>query len=271
MIDFGYDMIKSIFDGVGTSSSFMWANYSVKFLAIAFFLLNLYGSFLDNIAKDWGTMDLPFNFSKAVSAFMIIVIIAGFDQLLILFENIFVPLNGLVENYNPLAASLIAVEPEPAMEQEQSWTAQLVETFSEIQMILKTPYFLVAKILYFILWMVDNVVYGIFLVERFFALTVLRLVGPIVFALAVFEKFRDLMYKWLKLYTAFYLLIIPYFLVIYITNEIYLNLSEGFIEETPMVLSGLMTVGSLVAVGISLWLKLRLFKKSTELIYKIFT
>ncbi len=272
MIDFGYEMIKSIFDGVGTASSFRWVNYSVKFLAIAFFLLNLYSSFFDSISKDWGTMDLPFNFSKAVTAFAIILIIVAYDQLLLLFENLFVPLNGLLENYNPLQADLIEIEPDPAVEMEQSWTARLIETFSEIQTILKTPYFLVAKILYFVLWMVDNVVYGIFLVERFFALTVLRLIGPFVFALAVFEKFRDLMYKWIKLYVAFYLLIIPYFLVIYVTNEIYKELTDSFISVTPAgPLTGLVVTASLIAVGISLWLKLRLFKKATELTYKIFT
>ncbi|GMN12139.1 hypothetical protein MTsPCn9_34240 [Croceitalea sp. MTPC9] len=270
MIDFGYELIKSVFDGIGTSSSFRWVNYSVKFLAIAFFLLNLYGSFLDNIAKDWGVMDLPFNFSKTVTAFMIIIVIAGFDQLLILFENLFVPLNNMIDDYNPLVASLIELEPDQAVEEEQSWTAKLIETFTDVSLVLKYPYFLIAKALYFVLWIVDNVVYGIFLVERFFALTVLRLVGPFVFALAVFEKLRDLMFKWLKLYAAFYLLIIPYFLVIYITNEIYDSLSQGFISAAPVQLSGLFLVGAMVAVGISLWLKLRLFKKSTELIYKVF-
>tara|TARA_E500000318_G_scaffold112008_1_gene133335 strand:+ start:20084 stop:20902 length:819 start_codon:yes stop_codon:yes gene_type:complete len=272
MIDFGYDLIKSVFDGVGTSGTFFWFNISVKFIAVAFFLLNTYSSFLDSIAKDWGdASDLPLNVSKTVSSFIIIILIAGFDQLLILFERVWLPLDNAIGDYNPIAASLIELEPETAVEEEQSWTAKLIETFEEVSLVIKYPYFLAAKLLYFLLWIVDNVVYGIFLVERFFALTVLRIAGPIVFALAVFEKFRDLLFKWLKLYTAFYLLVIPYFLVIYVTNQIYDELSQGFISATPGVLTGLMLIGSMIAVGISLWLKLRLFKRSTDLLYKIFT
>ena len=270
MVDLSYDFIKDIFAGLGKGDSFQWFNYSYKFLAASFFLLTIYTNMITS-RFEWGEPKLPFDQGKFFNVIIIIVLIASYDYILILLDSLLSPLDAQVNKYNSVQ-HLLFKEEVIAPEEDLSAMATLKKAASQVLEFMTRPFALFIKMFYIVFWFLDNLVYAVFLIERFFFLTVLRLLGPIVFVMAIFEKFRDLLYKWIKLYVAVYLLILPFFVVIYVTNEIYRQLSLQVDDVAYLdFLPNIKYQTYAVLVGLSFFIKLRLFKKSTEIVYKIFT
>ncbi|PIB39066.1 hypothetical protein [Maribacter sp. 4G9] len=269
MIDLSYDFIENIFSGIFSNEAAYWWSASYKLLAISFFLLTFYSNVLST-RLDWGEATLPFDKSKFINAIIVILLLASYDRILILLDAILSPLDSWVNTYDSFDHELFNEEVEDA-EEDLGAMAYLKKAAVLVMETLENPFSIMVKLAYVVFWFLDNLIYGIFLVERFFFLTVLKILGPIAFSLSVFEKFRDILYKWFKLYVAAYLLILPFFLVIYITNEIYreLNLKA---EAMPLIdiLPNIKYSVYATIIGVSFFIKLRLFKKSSEYVYKLF-
>ncbi|GEM_PF-2289080 len=86
---------------------------------------------------------------------------------------------------------------------------------------------LIGGIFSLILYLVDGIIYGIFLSERFFILGLLKLFAPIILALSIFEKFRDFLYNLAKVALRWYLVIIPFFGVNIFCSMIIRNMPEA--------------------------------------------
>ena len=270
MVYLSYDFIKDIFAGLGKGDSFEWFNYSYKFLAASFFLLTIYSNMITS-RFEWGEPKLPFDQGKFFNVIIIIILIASYDYILILLDSLLSPLDAQVNKYGTVH-HLLSEDDVVATTEDLSAMATLKEAAVQVIEMMKNPFGIFIKMAYVLFWFLDNLVYAIFLIERFFFLTVLRLLGPIVFVMAIFEKFRDLLYKWIKLYVAIYLLILPFFVVIYVTNEIFRQLSIQVDDASYLTfLPNVKFQTYAVIVGLSFFIKLRLFKKSTEIVYKLFT
>lgn len=269
MIDLSYDFITGLFDGVFENPKFTWFNYSYKFLAVSFFLLNFYSNMLTS-QLDWGTTKAPFNTTKLLNSLLVVLMIAFYDKILGSLDAILQPIDQGIQKYTPLMHDLSQDEISET-DGDIGVFPYLKKAAAEVRNVIRNPFLLILKMAYGIFWILDNLVYGLFLIERFFYLTILKIIGPIIFCISIFEKFRDLMIKWFKLYAAYYLLIIPYFLVIFITNEMYAQLSIK-IEQSVLVktLPTYEFMALSVVTGLSFFLKFRLFKKSTDVVYKIF-
>lgn len=72
---------------------------------------------------------------------------------------------------------------------------------------------IISGVMSLLMYMLDSIIYGIFLCERFFVLGVIKLMSPLIFAFSVFEKFRSLLYDLMKVLLRWYLVIIPFFFV----------------------------------------------------------
>ena len=272
MLDIGYETISEIFKDITHNKDFLWTSGSIKFLAIVFFLLNTFTNFTDGMTKDWGSATIPFNLNKLVSSLVIVVLIAVFDELLNLLDNLFTPLDTSLRKYDISATSYSDLLPEkPDPNKKTDFWGRLLETMGNIENIMKFPQFGVIKAGYYILWILDNVVFALFLFERFFFLTALKLLGPIIFCLAIFDKFRDLMFKWFKLYAAVWLMILPFFLAMYVSNELFTTLTAQALEKSPaMPLPSIQMTSTFVVMGFTVWVKFRLLKKTSDIIFKTF-
>jgi hypothetical protein len=117
-------------------------------------------------------------------------------------------------------------------------------------------------------WIGDMLIYGVFLVERFFFLGVLRVLGGIAIACSVLPKLEKWFMNWLGLYVAFYLLILPFFFINAFTNALY--------QHGETIINGISPFGAtspvlLILLIFILWVKWRLFKKSSQIVLKVFT
>ncbi|MFJ1366992.1 hypothetical protein ACILDU_11205 [Capnocytophaga canimorsus] len=267
MIDFGYELVKGIFENVWNANFFKWGMHSIKALAITFFLLNLFSNMIAT-KWDWGEQNLPFDKGKFINAFVMVLLVLSYNTIIDSLDSLLGELDKVVNKYSHInhvfdkkLEEKGIIEPDIIDKAKQL----AIEAYERVT----NPMSILNDILFQVFWIVDNLIYGLFLVERFFAITLLKISAPVVFVLSVHERFRDLFIKWIKLYVAYYFLIVAFLLVIFIGNEIYATIrikaEQSFIPD--VVANNLINVGLLIAVVI----KYRLFKKANDMVYKIFT
>lgn len=269
MMDISYELIQGIFNGIFSSGQFQWVNYSVKFLAISFFMLTFYSNMITS-RFDWGEARMPFDRSKLFNSIVVVLLIISYDRILVFMDDLLGPLDQVINDYSIKGHIMEKQEADPQRDMDV-WDYMKMASSLFIETMVN-PFSLFAKLLYVTLWILDNVVYGLFLVERFFFLTCLKILGPIAFCVSFFEKGLDTIMKWCKLYAAYYLLVIPFFLVIYVTNEIYIDMTQRATENDPFmgILPGYKNTVFCIVLFISVYLKFKLFKKSTDVVYKLF-
>ncbi|WP_196888959.1 hypothetical protein [Aureivirga sp. CE67] len=258
-----YQLYQNFFDNEWLSDILL----GIKFFAIAFILINIWSHLVDSTQEN--KITFPIKINRLLASVIMVLILASYnhvlnflDQLLIGFDEYF---NNSYPNYEYFVKDDVT-----EVVDDNNWEDKMKEMSYGVLDFLKNPIYLISNIIYYILWLIDCAVYGVFLLERFFFIGVLKLLGAIAICMAVFEKFRDLFYKWLKLYIALYLLIIPFFLIIAFGH--YLDeLTKDILKILPVNVMLLQAdfYRSIVLL-IIVWLKFRLFKRSYDLVYKIF-
>ena len=264
-MDVSYDVILALYQDFFENELHLQEIVNVlKILAIAFFLLNMYTNMFSRVSDRFGQAKLPFDEKKLFSSIAMVLILVFYDKLLLFMDNILLGLDKTYSDFSPTALEFPEEEEIGADDDLGVW-AWLKIFASQAVEIIKDPSYIVLKILEGIAWIIDTAIYGVFLLERFFFIGLLKVLGAIAIVLAVFEKFRDLFYKWVKLYISIYLLIFPFFLIIGFSSFVTDFFKENI--EIPMVSSQI----NVVILSIMIWLKLRLFKKSYDIVYKVFT
>jgi len=234
----------------------------LKILAIAFFLLNMYTSMFSKVADRFGSTKLPFDEKKLFSSLVMVLAIVFYDKLLNFLDTLLVGLDGAYSKFSPL--DFTPPEEEITDEEEGDVSSILKFAGAEFIQLITDPTYIVLMILKGLAWIIDTAIYVVFLLERFFFIGLLKVLGAIAIVLAVFEKFRDLFYKWLKLYISIYLLIFPFFLILGFTAFVF----DSFKDQADLPILG--NAVQVTVLSIMIWLKLRLFKKSYDIVYKLF-
>ncbi|WP_127023488.1 type IV secretion system protein [Flagellimonas beolgyonensis] len=235
----------------------------LKILAIAFFLINAYTNMFSKMTDRFGTTKLPFNEKQFFSSLFMVMVIVFYDKLLNFLDTLLLGMDEAYSKFSPL--DFAPPEEEIKKEDEADVWAILKLAGSHFIQFMTDPSYIVLLLLKGLAWIIDTAIYAVFLMERFFFIGLLKVLGAIAIVLAVFEKFRDLFYKWLKLYIAIYLLIFPFFLILGFTAFIF----DAFEQNADMPLLG--NTIQVTVLSIMIWLKLRLFKKSYDIVYKLFT
>ncbi|WP_421805760.1 hypothetical protein [Flagellimonas sp.] len=267
-MDISYNVLLSLYQDFFEQELHLQEITNVlKILAIAFFLLNVYTGMFSKMANRFGTTTLPFDEKKLFSSILMVLVLVFYDKLLAFLDNILLSLDQTYSHFSPTSFSPPEqeIDEDPEMEGLLDGIGMLKLFASEALMVLQDPAYIVLLLLQGLAWIIDTALYGVFLLERFFFIGLLKVLGAIAIVLAIFEKFRDLFYKWLKLYIAIYLLIFPFFLIIGFGNYV----TEFFQENIDIYFIG--TQINVVILTIMIWLKLRLFKKSYDIVYKVFT
>jgi hypothetical protein len=136
---------------------------------------------------------------------------------------------------------------------------------SEIVQFLSDPTYFVFLVFEALANFLDWVMFGVILLERFFLLWILKIFGGFAIAALMLQKFEDWFYKWIKMYFAYFMLIIPYLAINFFCNKVYRHSLESYPEY--VIGGGAYGTAILILVVI---LKLKLFKSSTEVVKSIF-
>lgn len=163
--------------------------------------------------------------------------------------------------YNVVNTALLANITEAELEAGD--TSVLYEIWVILENLLN-PFYWITTLAQWIGWLVNTFILGFILIERAVTLAILNILSPFIIALSVLEPFRSMLMKWIKLYSATFL-ITPVILIIgTLCTLIYMGLANvcGGI--------GLVTDDMAIVVCIVVMAKARLFRAGINLLNKLF-
>ena len=243
----------------------------ISLMAGLFYLVNVVKIYIQKINPEnkdsygYGLQDL------AKSAVYLIIIIFS-SEILYFFDAILFYLESQFEDPTLILSDLnIVIED---AEEDSTWQAMLydllVSASSHFASAIMAP---VSAIIMTIGWLVDFMVYPLFLIERYFLLVVLQVFFPIVIALAALDIYRSMAEKFFKLYVAVYLILPGLFLVNTFLNIIKQNFTVDVIRGEYGKLLGTLFIELMdpVILIFFLILKIKLYKKVISFLFQMFT
>ncbi|MFP2994352.1 hypothetical protein ABN763_00500 [Spongiivirga sp. MCCC 1A20706] len=270
----GLEYVDAVFQTIKDSDFLQYTIVGMKALAILFFLINILKKYNEGVANrdgyTWGLTP-----TELIKNFIIVILVIFSSQVLGVFDNILVAIEGQYRNTAPalLPLQLQDVEIEEdtgGLEAASKGLALLFEALSSPLFGLK----ILAFILSVFLWLLDLFIYPLFLAERFFLLGIMQAFFPLVISLAVFEKFRSMAYTFFKLYAAVYMLVPAFFLVNVFVNALYTEFTTNFwvnLFGFDFGSSFFAPIIELGTIGFIVFLKFKLYKRATSFTFKLFT
>jgi len=242
----GYDAVQSAIDSIAlkiTETQLGKAVIWAKGLAVAFVVLNFMKEMLKNLKSDMGGQIFSF-YSAAMTLFFIFILwntesVLGLaDACLQEFSNLFKNMPG-ADNSMDGTFSRWCQEYEEAYTEYKRQNESSVPLIGDVYTILLSIFDLFNSAFYFIIlvvikglaWVINGLAYPVFLIERGFLLIIMKITAPLLFALAVMEKHRDLVWRWLKIYAAIFLTGLFFILVTWFTDLLFVTLSRQFLDN----------------------------------------
>ena len=274
ILGIGLEYVDTVFQTIQNSSFSQYTIAGMKTLAVLFFLINILKKYNEGIAdKDgytWGLSpgELAKNFAVVLLVIFSTQVLGFFDSILVSIEAQY---RGTAPALLPLQMQDIPIEEDVSIiEVAQAAMTLLYEA-------LVTPLYgfkIFAFIISLFLWILDLLIYPLFLAERFFLLGIMQAFFPLVISLAVFEKFRSLAYTFFKLYAAVYMLVPAFFLVNVFVNALYTEINTNFwtnLFGTDVGQGFFAPVVQLGSVGFIVFLKFKLYRRATSFTLRLFT
>lgn len=242
----------------------------IKFLAIVFFVLSVSTNMISSMGGSWtGEVKLPYNKNKLLVSLAFVLLIAFFDKFTMLIDNILLPLDTYFNKFETLSLTEAASE-EIRETTDETWMS-IFKKYASYQVSLLSGGMqeYVLGFFLFIAKIIDSMIYVVFLVERFFFLGLLKILGPFAILFSIYSAKKDMFEKWFKMYVAVYLLIIPFYLILGFTAELIKTINLRLASQSAVVDIMFGKAVLTVAIMLIIWIKLRLFKKSYDIVYKI--
>ena len=269
----GLEYVDAIFQTIKDSDFLQYTIVGMKALAILFFLINILKKYNEGVANrdgySWGLTP-----TELVKNFIIVLLVIFSSQVLDVFDNILVAIEGQYRNTAPALLPL-QLQDVP-IEDEVNGISAASKGLALLFEALSTPLYglkILAFILSVFLWLIDLFIYPLFLAERFFLLGIMQAFFPLVISLAVFEKFRSMAYTFFKLYAAVYMLVPAFFLVNVFVNALYVEFTTNFWSNlfgTNFGSSFFAPIIELGTIGFIVFLKFKLYKRATTFTFKLF-
>lgn len=272
-MELGLEYIDAIFTTLKETDISRYTLTGVKTLAVLLFLVNLLKKYQEGaVAHDgytWGLQpgDLIKNFTLTLLVIFSSQILGFFDGILVSIES----------NFRDTAPALIPLQLQDVeIEQDLGLVEAGSKALSMLYEYLVTPFYpmkVVAFIIGLFLWIMDLFIYPLFLAERFFLLGLLQLFFPLVLSLAVFEKFREMGYRFFRLYAAVYMVVPAFFLVNIFINELYRAINLDFWpnlvgeDMDGSILAPVIQLGSILFI---VFLKFKLYRKAISFTFRLF-
>lgn len=269
----GLEYVDAVFTTIKASSFSQYAMVGMKALAVLFFLINIIKKYSENAVRSdgytWGLSP-----SELIKNFLVVLLVIFSTQILGYFDSILVSVEQEYINTAPALVPLQLMDLE--IEEDINFVKAGTKALSMLYEYLVSPLYpmkVVAFILGLFLWIMDLFIYPLFLAERYFLLGLMQAFFPLVISMAVFEKFRDMGYRFFKLYAAVYMIVPAFFLVNVFVNLLYEEINTNFWGELlgsgaqSGVFAPIVQLGS---VGFIVFLKFKLYKRAISFTFQIF-
>lgn len=273
-LSIGLEYVDAVFQTIKDSDFASFTIIGMKVLAVLFFLINILKKYYEGAASQQGTTwgltpaDLIKNFAVVLVVIFSTEVLGAFDTILVSIEEQY---RGTAPVLLPIGIQEIEVEEDLGI---LDATAKAMGLLYEY---LATPLLGIrmgASGLGLVLWILDLFIYPLFLAERYFLLGIMQAFFPLVISMAVFEKFREMGYRFFKLYAAVYMIVPAFFLVNVFVNALYKEITENFwpsLFGTDFGSELFAPVIELAGVGFILLLKFKLYKRATSFTFRLFT
>ncbi|MHA6280841.1 hypothetical protein ACXYMT_11725 [Salinimicrobium sp. CAU 1759] len=270
----GLEYVDAVFTTIKASSFSTYTIMGMKALAILFFLVNIIKKYSEGAASSdgytWGLSP-----AELIKNFMIVLLVIFSTQILGYLDGILVSIETEYRNTAPALLPLQLQEME--IEEDINFLEAGAKAMSMLYEYLVTPFYpmkVIAFILGLFLWIMDLFIYPLFLAERFFLLGLMQAFFPLVISMAVFEKFREMGYRFFRLYAAVYMIVPAFFLVNVFINLLYVEINTNFWENLlgPGADSGVFApIIQLGSVGFIVFLKFKLYTRAISFTFRLFS
>ncbi len=270
----GLAYVDSVFNTIKASSFAAYTMTGVKSLGILLFLINIIRKYQEGAIREngptWGLhpQELIYNL-------MVALLVVFSDQILAYLDTILVSIEF---QYRELAPDLLPLQIEDEqLEEEVGFVQAGTKALSLLYEYLVTPFYpmkVLAFVLGVFLWVLDLFIYPLFLAERFFILGLMQVFFPLIISLAMYDKFREMAYRFFKLYIGVYMLVPSFFLVNIFVNELNIQITENFwtiFTDTGDGGRFFKPVIQLASVGFIVLLKFKLYRKASSFTLRMFT
>ena len=269
----GLEYVDAVFTSIKQSSFSQYTIVGMKTLAILFFLVNIIKKYNEGaVSSDGYTWGL--SPAELIKNFVVVLLVIFSTQVLDFFDGILVAIETEYRNTAPALLPLQLQEME--IEEDINFVEAGTKALSMLYEYLVTPFYpmkVVAFILGIFLWIMDLFIYPLFLAERYFLLGLMQAFFPLVISMAVFEKFREMGYRFFKLYAAVYMIVPAFFLVNVFVNLLYEEINTNFwgnllgTGAESGVFAPIIQLGS---VGFIVFLKFKLYRRAISFTFRLF-
>lgn len=273
-MDLGLEYIDAVFTTIKQTDLSQYTIAGMKGLAVLLFLVNLLKKYNEGaVSSDGYTWGL--SPSDLIRNLMVVILVIFSTEILGVFDGILVSIETSFRDTAPALVPLKLQDVE--IERDMGLVEAGSKALAMLYEYLVTPFYpmkVIAFIIGIFLWIMDLFIYPLFLAERFFLLGLMQLLFPLVISLAVFEKFRELAYRFFKLYAAVYMVVPAFFLVNIFINQLYEAINTDFWPNLVgdsidgNILAPVIQLGS---IGFMVLLKFKLYRQAISFTFRIFT
>ncbi|MEM6895622.1 MAG: hypothetical protein AAF554_18130 [Bacteroidota bacterium] len=274
-LSIGLEYVDTVFQTIKGSGFAIYTIGGMKALAVLFFLINILKKYYEGGANregiTWGLTP-----TDLIKNFAVVLVVIFSTEVLDAFDVILVAIEG---QYRDTAPILLPLQMQELPIEEEGVglldaTAKAMALFYEW---LATPFLGIRTLAYaggLFLWVLDLFIYPLFLAERYFLLGVMQAFFPLVISMAVFEKFREMGYRFFRLYASVYMIVPAFFLVNVFVNELYREITDNFwpnLFGTDFGSQLFAPIIELAGVGFIVLIKFKLYKRATSFTFRLFT
>jgi len=269
----GLEYVDAVFQTIKDSSFATYTIGGMKAFAVLFFLVNIIKKYYEGGAMrtglTWGLTpsDLIRNFAVVLVVLFSTEVLGAFDTILVAIETQY---RDTAPELLPLALQEVEVEEEAGLLDVATKAMGLLYEW------LATPFMGLRTLAWagsLVLWVLDLFIYPLFLAERYFILGVMQAFFPLVISMAVFEKFREMGYRFFRLYAAVYMIVPAFFLVNVFVNALYQEITDNFwpnLFGTDFGSELFAPLIELAGIGFIVLLKFKLYKRATTFTFRLF-
>ena len=272
-----YQTIYEAYQGYMNQSIFPFV-MGVKGIGLIMVLFSWYQKYLESMKPTIGEEKLNGGISAydILSGVGIILAIGMYDQMLEVMDSFLTFIESQYRDFQ------VKVQPPPDPEAaeeydiaEMGWSGALKLMAISVTDALLSPLNLILAIIGGLAWILDILIYAIFLGERFFVLGCLRILGGIALACYPIKGLRSWFWNWIKMYTAYFLMMIPFFLIVgftdFLTNSIEGKILTGGYGGNPITGFQALNAVKYTILILGVWLKYRLFRGVREAVLRMFS
>lgn len=273
-LSIGLEYVDAVFQTIKDSSFAAYTIGGMKVLAVLFFLINILKKYYEGGATrqglTWGLTptDLIKNFAVVLVVIFSTEVLGAFDSILVAIEG----------QYRDTAPILLPLEfQDIEVEEDLGMLDATAKAMGLLYEWLVTPFMGIRMLAWgfsLLLWVLDLFIYPLFLAERYFLLGIMQAFFPLVISMAVFEKFREMGYRFFKLYAAVYMIVPAFFLVNVFVNGLYGEITDNFwpsLFGTDFGSELFAPIIELAGTGFIVLLKFKLYKRATSFTFRLFT